>query len=381
MATSMHVVHIIYRLDTGGLENGLVNLINRLPATEYQHSIITLNGQNPEFAQRIQQSNVTIVDVAKKPGRDLGCYWRIFRALKKLQPDILHTRNLTSIEYQCIGWLAGTPNRLHGEHGWDADDIGGISTKNQKIRRLFKRFIHHFIGLSSESIRYLNQKVGVAYSNITHICNGVDVERFRPNRAARLNLPFDFQDEKRIVFGTVGRLAAVKNQTLLVDSFIQLWQRFPTHRPHLRLVIVGDGILLPGLKDKISKAGLDHAVWFAGNRNDVAQLLPAMDVFVLPSLAEGISNTILEAMACGVPVIATDVGGNPDLIAQQFATTHLVSSQQPDELTKAMARYVESPEKIRSDSETVRLHCQQHFSIEAMVEKYHGVYQALSQRG
>lgn len=371
-----HVLHVIYRFDTGGLENGVVNLINRLDSTRYKHTIVTLKGFNPEFCQRITTDNVAFYDLAKQDGNDPKIFLRLRKLLKQLRPDVLHTRNTATIENQLVGWWCRVPYRIHGEHGWDVNDMHGQNKKYQILRRIMRRFIHRYVALSTEALEYLQSKIFVKPALIEHICNGVDINRFVPKTAPSTLLPDGFLSPYALVFGTVGRLAEVKNQTFLLEAFIEVVKQRPERASDMRLVIVGDGMLMQKLVARTKQANLSKQVWFTGNRSDVAQLMQGMDVFVLPSLAEGISNTILEASASGLPVIATAVGGNPELIAASLKDTHLVPVDDIPALTAAMLIYVDQPDLVKVNSEIVRAHCVENFSIDTMVNKYHQLYQA-----
>lgn len=369
----IHIAHIVYSFATGGLENGMVNLLNRLPNSHYRHSIICITGHDENFYRRITNNNVDIYDLNKRSGKGLDWLWRCIKLLRKLKPDICHTRNLNAMEAQFAAFLTGVNIRIHGEHGWDVNDLGGCNKKFRFIRKCLAPFVHRFIGLSKESCVYLEHSIGVKPKLINHICNGVDTSKFvAPTSKKNLDT---FSKQTDLVFGTVGRLAEVKNQTLLVQAFIDLWQTYPAHQDKLKLVIIGDGILMPEIKAMVEQANISKSVYLPGRRDDIAELIKAMDVFVLPSLAEGISNTILEAMATGLPVIATRVGGNPDLIMPAHQQSHLVSCQSPQELTRAMALYLEHPEKLVQDKLAAREHCVKQFSLDVMVNKYHQLYQ------
>ncbi|WJG10448.1 TIGR03088 family PEP-CTERM/XrtA system glycosyltransferase [Aliiglaciecola sp. LCG003] len=378
-----HIMHIIYRFDTGGLENGVVNLINRLDCAQYQHTIVTLKGYSEAFCQRIKTDNVSFFDLAKRDGNDVTIFFALRKLLKKLKPDILHTRNTATLENQLVGWWCKVPYRIHGEHGWDVNDMHGSNKKYQMLRRFMRTYIHKYVALSAEAYDYLRDTIHVNEDDIKHICNGVDIDIFKPQSANVDCLPNDFVQADAIIFGTVGRLAEVKNQTFLVEGFIHLAQSHPQQAHRLRLVIVGDGVLMSALQKRIEQANLTQQVYFAGNRDDVAQLMNCMHVFVLPSLAEGISNTILEASASGLPVIATAVGGNPELIEPSLAASHLVKVNDVAALSQAMSIYLaegptERNEILNKNSELVRNHCVTNFSIDTMVNKYHQLYQAIS---
>lgn len=371
-----HIAHVVWHFSTGGLENGLVNLINHLPAQHYQHSIITLTGYDPVFAKRITQANVRFYHLHKRAGHD----WRIFTALnkllKQLQPDVLHSRNLTSIELQCVGWWRNIPLRVHSEHGWDTVDVGGSNKKYQWLRRLLKPFIHQFVCLSSESEQYLLEKIAVPANQVRRICNGVDIARFTEAQATCFTLPANIKSGSNpIVFGTVGRLASIKNQTFLLQAFARLLQQHPNFKPKTMLVIVGDG------PDRLSLEQLSHDLeiasnlLFLGNRSDIAAVMQRLDVFVLPSLAEGISNTILEAMASATPVIATAVGGNIDLFPAALQPSNLIEVNNIQQLVKAMLGYLNSEQRIKTDGLIFQNHCQQHFSLATMVKRYQALYQ------
>lgn len=372
----IHIAHVVYSFATGGLENGVVNLINRLPSDEYHHSIICITDHDVEFFQRITNDNVDIFDLNKPSGKNPWWLVKCWQLLRSIRPDICHSRNLNALEAQLPAWLAGVKCRIHGEHGWDVSDLGGSNVKYQNIRKLFKPFVQQYIGLSSESIDYLIHKIGVATTKVNHICNGVDVDKFTQNVEAA-NLPESFLGNDKVIFGTVGRLADVKNQDYLLTAFITLWRNNPQFQHKMRLIIVGEGGLRGRLTQMINDEQLDDVVWLAGLRKDIPQLMSAMSVFVLPSLAEGISNTLLEAMASGLPVIATRVGGNPDLIMPQHQQSHLVPVNQPEKLAEAMLHYLDSPEQLAHDSELARQHCLNHFSIATMVESYHQLYQKI----
>jgi sugar transferase (PEP-CTERM/EpsH1 system associated) len=370
----IHIAHVVYSFATGGLENGVVNIINRLPEHEYIHSIICITDHDKEFFNRITVANVEIYDLDKPAGKGISWLFKCWRLLKKLKPDICHSRNLNALEAQLAAFLAGVSTRTHGEHGWDVSDLGGSNVKYQKLRKFFRPFIHQYIALSLEAKNYLLEKIGVQESKINHICNGVDVSKFKPNKNRSL-LPRDFTDDDSLIFGTVGRLAEVKNQTFLVSSFLELWQQIPEKQNNLKLVIIGDGVLMPKLKTMVAAADANRAVWFAGRRDNVSELMNQFDVFVLPSLAEGISNTLLEAMASGLPYIATDVGGNADLVLPQHKNSHIVEVNNNKQLISAMQIYVDSPDKLLKEIEQVRSHCVENFSLAGMVEKYHQFYQ------
>ncbi len=367
------IAHIIFRLGVGGLENGLVNLINQSPPHRYRHCIICVKGAT-DFCDRIHRSDVEVFTLAKEEGLDWMMFLRLYRLLRKIQPAIVHTRNLATIECQLPTFLSGVRYRLHGEHGWDVFDPQGENKKYQWLRRVFKPLVKHYIPLSKELERYLRHKIKVPENKITRICNGVDTEIFFPSKQGRAIVPnCPFTSKTHFIVGTVGRMHGVKDQLTLVKAFIHLVERDPSLKDRLRLMLVGNGPLREQAQEMLDKANTGSIAWLPGERNDIPQILRGMDLFVLPSLAEGISNTILEAMATGLPVIATDVGGNPDLVSDED-TGLLVPKESPVEMAKAIARYLENPQLIGQHGANALKRIQDGFSLSAMVDRYLTVY-------
>lgn len=373
------IVHVIHRFGVGGLENGVVNLINHMPEERYRHAIVCLQGYT-DFRNRLTRENVAIHDMAKRDGNDPGVYWRLLRTFRQLQPAIVHTRNLSAMEAQTVAALAGIPGRVHGEHGRDTYDLHGQNRKYKLLRKTVRPFIGHYIAVSQDLQSWLVSSIGVKRSHISQIYNGVDSTRFRPAQTPRAQLgPPGFFNEDSIVIGSVGRMAAVKDYPNLTHAFVRLLQLEPTLRERLRLLIVGEGESRDTCLRLLNQHGAGQLAWLPGERSDIPELMAAMDIFVLPSLGEGISNTILEAMATGLPVIATRVGGNPELV-QEGVTGRMVPPADSEALAKALLEYVHDAKRRHAHGRAARDIIDRQFSIPAMVQGYLSVYDRLPRR-
>ena len=370
------VAHIIYRLDVGGMENGLINLINHMPAERYRHAIICLD-EYTDFRLRLRRPDVACYALHKRPGKDLALYLRLWSLLRRLRPEIVHTRNLAALDSLVPAAFAGVRYRVHGEHGRDLIDIDGNSRKYTLLRRALRPFAQRYIALSFDLERWLRERIRIAPEKLVHICNGVDMRWFQPAIGGRAALPVSgFAGPETFVIGSVLRLQPVKDPMNLVRAFVRLLARWPRLRERARLVLIGNGPLYTEAERELEGAGVRQLAWLPGPRNDVAQLLGGFDLFVLPSLAEGISNTILEAMASGLPVVATNVGGNPDLVVEE-ETGVLVPRSDPEALAHALRRYIEDPGLAARHGRAGRERVEREFSLEAMMRRYLAVYDDL----
>jgi len=367
------ICHLIYRLDYGGLENGLVNLINSLPPDRWRHKIVTLAGYS-DFRQRLRD-DVEVIDCPKQAGQDPGLYLRLWKLLRTMKPAVLHTRNLSTLEAQASAWLAGVPIRIHGEHGHDVHDLDNSRQRYRLMRKAFAPLVTQFITVSRLLEDYLLQDIHVPRIKVARICNGVDTARFQPARdparAVLAEAPFDAAG--RLVIGTIGRMQQVKDQITLTRAFIELLRARPALSERIALVMIGDGPLRAQATALLTEAGCADLAWLPGTRGDTPALLNAFDVFVLPSLAEGISNTILEAMATGLPVIATDVGGNPELVLSG-QTGALVPRDDPAALAKALAAYVDDPAMLARHGQAARARACGELSLARMIGQYDEIY-------
>jgi len=374
------IAHVIHRLNVGGLENGLVNLINNLPADKYRHTIICLT-ESTDFSQRIQRDDVEIYELHKRSGNDVKLYFKLWKLLRKLRPQIVHTRNLSALEATVVAALARVPIRIHGEHGRDIYDLDGANKKYQLLRRICSPFINKFITMSKDLENWLIKEVGISENKVVQLYNGVDTHLFQTtvkDGVADSLLPQGFANKDSIIVGTVGRLEPVKDQLTLVKAFNLLLKKNPEWSDRLRLVILGDGVLRPEIESLLAEANTRNLVWLAGTRNDVPKLLHYLDIFVLPSLAEGISNTILEAMATSLPIIATNVGGNTELVVNE-CTGKLVPASDPDSMAKAILAYLEQPEVRSQHGKAGRQRVEDTFSLTGMLGRYEVVYDGLLQ--
>jgi sugar transferase (PEP-CTERM/EpsH1 system associated) len=286
----------------------------------------------------------------------------------------VHTRNLGPLEMQPLAAFSGVQVRIHGEHGRELDDLDGSNWRYQWLRRAYAPFVHRFVALSKDLEQYLERRVGVSAERIAQIYNGVDCERFRPADDGQTSVPgWPFADDKGWYVGTVGRMQGVKHQTLLAHAFVRALDLLPSLRGRLRLVMIGEGPLREQVRAICGAAGLDGSIWLPGAREDVAAVMRRLDCFVLPSLAEGISNTILEAMACGLPVIATDVGGNAELV-EDSVTGEIVPSDDVDALAASLAGLASDPRRAVSMGQAGLLAVRRRFSLQAMVSAYQDLY-------
>lgn len=367
------VLHLVYRFDVGGLENGIVNLLNHMPRSAYRHVVVALS-EVTDFRGRVERDDIEFIALHKPPGHGLWIYPTLFRLFRRLRPAIVHSRNLAALEAVIPAWLAGVPVRIHGEHGRDVDDLHGKSRRHQWMRRIYRPFVDHYCALSRELSDYLVGQIGIPRGRVTQVYNGVDSACFHPagiDRPAIVGCPF--RSPEHWLVGTVGRMQTVKHQVGLAHAFVRALELQPTLRARLRLAMVGDGPLRAESLAILDAAGVSDLAWLPGARHDVAEIMRGLNCFVLPSLAEGVSNTILEAMASGLPVIATDVGGNAELVAHGL-TGEIVPAADPNALARSLIRFAGDPALALTMGRAGRAAVESRFGLPAMVSAYQSLY-------
>lgn len=367
------VVHVVYSFGIGGLENVIVQLINRLPHDRFEHVVMALTSIS-NFKDRIQRSDVQFIELHKPPGHAVPLYPRIWKLFRQLKPDVVHTCNLAALEVVPLAWLAGVPLRIHAEHGWDAHDPDGSNLRYQRLRRLYKPFVSHYVAVSQDLYEYLGRAVGVSEHRRSLVPNGVDTDQFHPAESVTPTVPgcpFDLTHHQLI--GTVGRLQTVKNQTLLARAYVRALRENPAMRDSARLVIVGEGPLRAKVEQVLAEAGMTDLAWLPGARHDVADVLRSLYLFVLPSQAEGTSCTLQEAMACGLPVVATAVGGTPDLV-HDGVTGQLVPPDDEAALAHALVHAFDQPDLAARQGLAAREEALQRFGMSGMLRQYQSLF-------
>ncbi|GHF99363.1 TIGR03088 family PEP-CTERM/XrtA system glycosyltransferase [Thalassotalea marina] len=362
----IRIAHLILQLDIGGLERVMLNTIKRMQETneEYEHVIVSLTDAN-DFSQQGLLKPIEIHCMHKKPGNDWGLHLRLFKLFRQLNIDVLHSYNLSTIEYQFVAMLAGVKGRVHAEHGRDIGDPQGLNKKHNFLRKLISNFIHRYIAVSDELYQWLKTTVGIKDNKVTLITNGINTDLF--------NLPKSSSDQVRFI--NVARLSPIKDHENLLQA-CEILSNNSGLNANWQLTIVGDGPLKEQLHQSMQAKGLGEKVTFLGARNDIAQLISQSDVFVLSSIAEGIPMTILEAMSGSTPVISTAVGGIPQVITPDV-DGYLVENKNAAQLAQAMRNYIENDDLKTTHGKAAREKVLTKFDEKNMVDAYLDCYQQI----
>jgi sugar transferase (PEP-CTERM/EpsH1 system associated) len=358
MNTPLHICHVVLSLRSGGLENGVVNVVNGLDPARFRSSVCCLQ-QRGEFARRLRGS-VAVIEMGLKPGKDLRLPFRLAKVFRALQVDIVHTRNPEPFFYGAVAArLAGVPVVIHSEHG----RIFPEKPLRVRVQRWLLRGTSAAFAVSEALRQELIREIGVKPATFEVVHNGVDLDRFRPCRGtAGRCVP------GAVVVGSVGRLVPVKNYPLLIRAMAQL-----PRESSAPLLLVGDGPERAALEDLARRLNLTERVRFAGHRDDIPEALQEMDIFVLPSTSEGMSNTLLEAMAAGVTVLASDVGGNGEIV-ENGVSGLLFPSGDVDCATEKLRLLIADAQTRRRLARAGEARVRAEFSVEGMLHRYEELY-------
>ena len=373
------IVHVVHHLVIGGMENGMVNLINRLPHDRFRHVVVCIEDSS-DFARRIERADVEVISLHRSKVGIWKMRWRLFRLLQRLRPNIVHSRNLSGLDALLPARLSGIVSglrTLHSEHGFDVADLRGAATKPALLRRLHAPLVHRYVCVSQDLGRLMVEQWGLSAGRVRQIYNGVDTDRFVPTQPRpQALLPAELLGDGLFIIGAVGRVRPIKDQATLLRAFARLLDRRPDWRARLRLALIGDGPQLPELQALAASLGISAQCWFSGARDDVAALMQSLDLFVLPSLNEGISNTLLEAMSTGLPVVATAVGGNVELMDEGVIGASFAPGDH-SHLAAIIESYVADASLCLRHGAAARERAVNHFSLQAMVANYQEVYESL----
>lgn len=371
VTNKIRIAHVSAHLQFGGKENGVVNLVNGLDPDIFESYIFTYVRGGP-LAQRVDPYRCRVVELGDKLGGDYRLYFKLAREFWRYRIHIAHTHSWATLMEGIVGAkLAAVPIIIHGEHGTMQTE----SKLHIHVQRWFWRRVDQILSVSEALRESLHRTFDFPQERIRVVTNGVDLSRFDLSRngvdyKARLGLP-----PEALVFGAVGRLVPVKAYPILLKAGKLVFKEIP----QAHLVIVGDGPLRNALLQLARDYNMMDRLHFLGARKDVQEILRALDVYVLCSESEGMSNTILEAMASGRPVVATAVGGNPELVIDG-ETGLLVRPNHPHQLATAIMKLLREPECRRRLGRCGRQRVEKQFSLESMVRNYAKVYLELLAR-
>jgi sugar transferase (PEP-CTERM/EpsH1 system associated) len=371
---AVRVLHVISSLGrqarTGGTEYGLIKLVNALDPNLVNSAICSGCFVSSHIAGLLDE-DVRLFALDRKEARnDFRLMPGIWKAIRAFAPDILHTHGWgTLIDGLIAARLGRVPAVIHGEHGT-------LQTRAYQLRiqRWAWGQVDQVLSVSSRLAERISQQVGFPLERIQTIRNGVDLERFGPRHRAEGRAQLHASANECLV-GTVGRLVPVKDQA----TFLRALAALKAHGRQFRGVIVGDGPLRADLEQLVASLGLGSHVQLIGHRSDVERVLAALDVFVLSSVSEGLSNTIQEALASGVPVVATNVGGADEMVTEGVLG-HLVPASDAAALAAGIQRLVDSPPLRATMGASARARAEREFGVDTMVRGYADLYLATGDR-
>lgn len=347
------VVHVSPSLDMGGLEKLLVEFARLVDRERFTLRFVGL-GCRGVLADDIEACGWPATALDEPEGLHPGLVFRLARRLRRWRADVLHTHDDRAHLYGTFaGRLARVPRIVHTRHGRSPD----VSRRQKILLTTAARMIDHFVCVSEDSARLAVQQ-GIPPGRVRTICNGIDVRRF-PYVGPHPNGP-------AVV---VARLSPEKG----IETLLHATTLVVRADPAFQLEIAGDGPSMISLRKTMVELGLEGHVRFLGQVRDVSALLARAGLFVLSSLSEGISLTLLEAMASGLPVVTTRVGGNPEVVADG-ENGFLVPPQDPRALADALLRLRRDREACVRMGEIGRRDVETKFDIRRMVSEYEMLY-------
>ena len=356
-----NVCHLVYSFGFGGLEQVIANLINNSNDPEINHTIISLT-DDLSFYYKVK-NKTKIHCLYKQPGNDIRSHMRLFHMLRTLNIDVLNTYNFGTLEYQLTALFAGVKKRIHSAHGYGGDDSGGKSKKRNIITKVVSLALHKYITVSPDLKLWALNTIKIDKKKVDLIYNGINTSVFKPRPKT--------SNKGVYTICSVGRADPIKNQALLLRAYSSALHACPEMKDS-KLVIVGDGPSFSGLTQLVLELNIKERVELLGYQDDIPAIMQNSDIFVLSSLYEAMPMTILEAMACELPVIATNVGGTPYLLSEKEGW--LVDSDNESALSAVLvSAYLNKEDRQHKGENGTRL-VSEKYTVEAMCTKFNDLY-------
>lgn len=355
---------LLQGLEMGGLEKMAIDLVNNMPAN-YKICICCYDKLG-SLAKCIS-SSVEVILLKRRKGFDFSYIIKLTNMLRRKKIDIVHSHNRTAFFYGTIAArIAGIRNIVYTEHGRTEK----LSVKTRVAHRLMNRALKKTVVVTRYLKEMLINEEGFNPNKIQIIPNGIDGNRFliKESTLKYENGLFLEKEDKIIVI--VARLDPIKNHTLLFKAM----ELIDKEEHKIKLLVVGDGPLKSTLIQEVRKKNLHDRIFFLGERDDIPNILAGIDLFVLSSLSEGMSITLVEAMAAGLPIIATEVGGNPDLINHE-QNGLLVPTGDEKAMADAILKVLKDTKLARSLGEAARQKFESEYTLEKMVKRYIDVFE------
>lgn len=363
MKDKINILFVVLSLDIGGLEILLLEFLKSLNRNRYNPAVCVLQAGGG-LIDEIKLLDIPVYVIPKKNGIDCTLPFKLRKLIKDKNIHIVHTHNSTPWIYAgiAIKWLKNT-RLIHTKHS----NLNLNQKKLIKAENCLAQKTDYIIADSQDVSDFMIEKEKIIPTKIKLIPNGVDTRRFN-------NLNRQTKPGKKVV-ATVGRLVEIKDQISLLTAFKTITQEFPSSE----LWLIGEGPLKEKLEKFSQTSGLDMQVKFLGNRRDIPEVLKQVDVFVLSSLDEGLSISLLEAMASGIPAVVTRVGGNPEIV-QENQNGFLVEPRSPETLANRIMKLLSDDALAKRLGENGRNRVIKDFSIATMTQKYSLLYERLLQR-
>lgn len=350
----------------GGIETMLVDMIRLLPRDQFSPEVAVFeSGGSLEVV--LEERGVPVHRLNKKEGVDAGLFLRLRSLIRDREIKVVHSHNYSAWIYACVAaQSAGGVVHVHTEHSV-VENVG----RRYMMQRWLSRFTSHVVAVSKHVHDVMINDIGVAAERVKLITNGVNTDRFAPvvetRRSTRADLGLT---DKDIAIGIIARLVPVKNHSLLLRAAAPLLK---DDSMSAKVFIVGDGPERTALESLSAELGISGRVMFLGERRDTENLLNAFDVYVLSSISEGMNLTLLEAMSVALPVLATDVGGNGELI-ENGVSGHLVNLGEIDVMTSRLRQLALSPTLRRDMGAAGRESIVSRFDERVMIGRYLKLY-------
>ena len=367
----LRVMHVLACLGNGGTEFGILKLKDGLDEKYFDHRICTTRTFDAEFVQSHRLKEILFVAAGSRPGFQFPMF-RLLNIFRQYRPHIVHTRNWGGLEAVLAARLAGVPVIIHSEHGYEVSNLNGVPLRQKAFRHLAYSMANQVFTVTRELRDHHAQQGWIKPERIAVIYNGVDTTRYLPSAHFRGLVRRGFGiPPQRLVLGSVGRLVSIKDYGTLLRAAERLVVQ---SNVDVHILLVGLGPEAEQLKSQVRDSlALKNRVTFAGSPDRVPELLNGMDVFVLPSLKEGMSNTLLEAMATGLPLVATSVGGNPEVIGEEHSEWFFAPGD-VQALTERILRLAKAPAIRLQLGAKGRQRALEMFSLEGMMQRYSELY-------